>query len=329
MKDLGQELKEAKRCHAEISRFISDSGVVWTQGAGGNVSVSMSRQRRLIKKSGLRLSQVTEELGWIQIDEFKLREKMVSNPSMDESTYSQLLEDVILLRDSSGLGRPSMEAGLHILGQKKFFVHFHSLVAVLMAEILLQSDQFVIDLRSQLSGTVFSSFAVIDFDLPGLQLAKKLQNHKEDVLFLRKHGILLQINDVSELQLWKEMEIQICKKMQWLELQQELEAGQRDLQDFLSVWEERFDVYFPDVAVFLLSMQKSLQPSGKPGYFRWKNHFSNSDLNLQELWVATCLLQRSSVVLSALSSEQQEIISQLPTERFRQLELLNKEGYKS
>lgn len=105
-----------------ISRFAGGD-LLLAQGAGGNTSVkteataTVGGSRLLIKASGFRLADVTEEAGYLDMDLAALRQIM-EEPELADLTplaaHDETVRRVRGLLPGDGL-RPSMETGFHLL----------------------------------------------------------------------------------------------------------------------------------------------------------------------------------------------------------------------
>ena len=323
--------------HHEVSQFIAKQGSFWTQGAGGNVSILCNQQQRVIKRSGFRLDAITNSLGAALIHTKELALK-VDSGVLTEAEYSIELSKSVVAKDPVLSGRPSMEGGFHVLFPHKIVAHFHSVLAIVLAEIYF-TDLTQFQILSEKFLTKFSSEAiVIDFVLPGLQLAEvinkklkatSLSANENQIIFLRNHGVIIGCHTILDMQHWLQLETQMA---QFLQLN-ELEKGLADANSFLAKnkspekWKGPLQILFPDAAIMLKELLQLLENNNKTnkveakGEVRPKIEMISSKQGAFELWQATCLVQRSGIQVQPLSQEQQLQISGLPTEVFRKLVL--------
>jgi rhamnose utilization protein RhaD (predicted bifunctional aldolase and dehydrogenase) len=105
---------------AELSSGYGSS-VDWVQAAGGNTSVKV-KDRIYIKKSGIRLKEVNENEGYLELKlSRKNIEEVCTNSLVDiERNYKELIDSILVGRTT----KPSIELSFHTLGQK-FTVHTH------------------------------------------------------------------------------------------------------------------------------------------------------------------------------------------------------------
>ncbi|RYF06934.1 MAG: hypothetical protein EOO40_08735, partial [Deltaproteobacteria bacterium] len=142
---------------------------LWTQGAGGNVSVKAAG-RLYIKASGQRLDGVDGPTTYAALPVAPLRAQVAElagqmavqgRTPTAEAIYATALTEH---RDAT-LGRPSMESGMHALLPGRYVAHFHALSAVLMGHHELLQPGYVRALCA-------AQGVVADFvpaTLPGLQ----------------------------------------------------------------------------------------------------------------------------------------------------------------
>jgi len=72
-------------------------------------------------------------------------------------------------------------------------------------------------------------------------------------------------------------------------------------------------LYFPDTAVFLERLHAGLRREGAGFVLRE----GGADQDVEEIWLATVLLQRARPGLAELPAAIAETVASLPTERFR------------
>lgn len=122
-----QELKS----FSEMSQLVGNRAD-YVQGGGGNTSVKLGGEWMAIKASGFRLSQITEETGYVVVNAKTIRHYYESVDLTEDRDFEK--ESVMVAKDSiskemgpQGL-RPSVEAGFHaVLGN--YVVHTHSVYA--------------------------------------------------------------------------------------------------------------------------------------------------------------------------------------------------------
>ncbi|MBL8024596.1 MAG: class II aldolase/adducin family protein [Elusimicrobia bacterium] len=107
--------------------------ILLTQASGGNTSVKLDDQKMLVKASGLRLGEVTQEKGWVGADFKRIRQGVPElrneiGTEAQSKAYQRLLASST---DTSGLPI-SLEAGLHALMPDRWVAHVHSVAGQLL-----------------------------------------------------------------------------------------------------------------------------------------------------------------------------------------------------
>lgn len=166
------------------------------QGTGGNVSLKLDDKRMLVKASGLRLDEITEDKGIVKVDYAKIKCFMDSVSSLGMPELEIVLGRVI---SSSRLNqsslRPSMETSFHaLLG--KAVVHTHPVTTNL---VTCMNGGY--DILRNLFNNL--SFYWIEYKSPGYFLAneinKKLIGGSEpSVFFLEKHGLIVSSDNFED-----------------------------------------------------------------------------------------------------------------------------------
>ncbi len=112
---------------AAVSRFAAGD-LLLTQGAGGNTSVKTAGGARLlIKASGLRLADVTEDAGYLELDLPALAAIMDDpaladlEPAAAHDLTARRMRELVASPDGP---RPSMETGFHLL-LERVVLHTH------------------------------------------------------------------------------------------------------------------------------------------------------------------------------------------------------------
>ena len=134
------------------------------QAGGGNSSVKLEDGSMLIKASGFSLSEITNEKGYVKLDNKKVNEVLSNSELLEitdkrkrEKASSDLIGNCIL--DSTG--KPSIETFLHsLLG--KYTLHTHPIA---VNAITVQKDW-----KEILTG-IFPNAVFVDYKTPGIELA--------------------------------------------------------------------------------------------------------------------------------------------------------------
>lgn len=289
-----------------LSDQIAQHSPLWTQGAGSNLSVKETKGKMLIKASGFRLDQVTNQTGFVELNSQKLNEFLLvntNNPSSDqEAFYSESLMKVRLGQTDL---RPSMEAGFHALSKFKYVLHFHSLAAILMAEFpdwLKQKNINLIPLAN-----------------PGWELSKFFISNISELNVLMNHGIILQSDSESILEHWSKIEDEFLNEFKLSKikfLKDKVISTNQALKtaDLISYSTGPLKFYFPDMAIYWLKLKPFLIPI-ENGNFQLSSQASK---DLFEIWTATQILYQSYPQLPDLPEKMIEEITKLPTEKLRQ-----------
>lgn len=157
----------------------------YTQGGGGNTSVKIDSENMAIKASGSTLKEMSLVKGFTIIN-YKDLIDFIFSPNFIDTGEDKINKYICSLSVDKGL-RPSIEAGLHSLIDKKFVLHTHSIYA----NVLCCSDEGE-DILKQL----FPEAVYLNYFSPGKyitnELAKKLNNSSSNkVIFLENHGLVV------------------------------------------------------------------------------------------------------------------------------------------
>lgn len=194
------------------------------QGKGGNVSVK-SGNSLVVTASGSRLTDVSMDR------EFCVCKISQIDNLTKESDYFEFVSN----SKTSGIGKPSMETGLHMKMNYKFVIHTHPIHtnSILCAK---ESETLIASIFRDLD------YDFIKYTSPGFELVNVINGDKK-VYFLQNHGIVVGSNDVYEAITITKMINDRCKT--WLE---------ENIQDFMetkSNADSKELALFPDAALFL------------------------------------------------------------------------------
>lgn len=197
-------MKQAIKELIDISQYAGNR-VDYTQGGGGNTSVKIDDQQMIIKASGFKLKDITENQGFVNlkyplIQSFIRDIEDINNPELEAQNKNILKEAIIPIKDKETL-RPSVEAGFHAI-LDKYVIHTHAVYANLMT---------CATNRKELIETIFKekdfSYIVIPYVDPGLPLSYVIEraiksyiamhHEKPEVIFLVNHGLIVTSNDVE------------------------------------------------------------------------------------------------------------------------------------
>ncbi len=308
-----------KKIEIELSYLCQKIGAripVWTQGAGGNISIKEDKNTLWIKATGFRLDRVTENTGIAHVD-YKTMAQVLKSESWKESeaeeNYAKLIKETTLLGD--GLGRASMETGFHALLPKKYVLHFHSLASLLFYHEFNMDRTRVI---GWLKNNTQRETIFVEACRPGWVLSKQIKGDA-GIYFLESHGIILHGDDDSIITEWESLEKEFCKDFNYSGLYSLLtEIPNFDkLFQLFAANPMPFRCFFPDVAVFSERLDRVLQPTASGEVFFPVSSISK-DKDMAELWLATAILYRLSPNFQEVPKEIRAVIRDLPTEKLRQ-----------
>jgi len=172
----------------EISQKFSQ-GIEWVQAAGGNTSVK-DKESMLIKASGMRLSEISTNHGFVAVDHVKIAQFFNNGiESSEESKTSKQFVTNCILGDNTFL--PSMETGFHAV-LDKYVIHTHPIY--LNAILCSKNSKSIIE-------KLFSNldFTYIPYLAPGYFLSKQIaKSDKKPILFLENHGLITHSTDKNQ-----------------------------------------------------------------------------------------------------------------------------------
>jgi ribulose-5-phosphate 4-epimerase/fuculose-1-phosphate aldolase len=139
------------------------------QAGGGNISVKLSDEISVIKASGVSLSDVTLEKGYVLVYHRKVAESLLSEQEPN-------LMDFVL----SGVTKPSLETYFHSF-LKKYVVHLHP--TAMMPYLCKPNPTF------------------IPYFKPGFTLSRYIHSvyKGESILYLQNHGVIFTSDSLDEL----------------------------------------------------------------------------------------------------------------------------------
>jgi len=289
----------------KIARLIP----LWTQGAGSNLSEKISDKKMLIKASGFRLDQVTQDTGFVELNYHQLKDLLLINASQPKSEQEAFYSEALMTSkfQTQNSLRPSMEAGFHALSKYKFVLHFHSLAAVLMGahpEWMKANHLYLIPLVN-----------------PGWELSQFFIKNDSELNILMNHGVILQSNTEGILQKWDQLENSFLAEFNYsllLSLKKKITTTHQYLNqpDLASFLKGPLKFYFPDMAIYFQKLKPFLIPDNVEYTSYTLSPEANTDL--QELWIATQILFQSNPQLTEMPETMIESITKLPTEKLRQ-----------
>ena len=182
-----------------ISQYAGDRAD-YTQGGGGNTSVKVDNSKSmLIKASGYRLVDISENTAFVAVDKDKIKEYYESVDLSVEKDYEKESAEVSKnsVIEISGMAtlRPSVEVGFHAI-LKKYVIHTHSVYANLIT-CSMEGEQ----LAEKLFKDKDFGFIFLPYINPGFELTLAMKNKIEEyvkqtgkypeVIFMKNHGLVV------------------------------------------------------------------------------------------------------------------------------------------
>jgi rhamnose utilization protein RhaD (predicted bifunctional aldolase and dehydrogenase) len=181
----------AKQALANISSFAGNRFDL-VQAGGGNSSVKLDEKTMLIKASGISLSEVTDQSGFVSVDYPLIRQSMAGNIFC--SAYRKEREELaakLMIESKLSEGKPSIETFLHAL-LDTFTLHTHPIAV----NVMTAKTNWISALSS-----IWPDAVYVPYHTPGIDLALALEEqvglyrsekgHKPKVIFLQNHGLII------------------------------------------------------------------------------------------------------------------------------------------
>jgi rhamnose utilization protein RhaD (predicted bifunctional aldolase and dehydrogenase) len=161
----------------------------WVQAAGGNTSVK-DESTIYIKKSGIRLTEVTENSGYlaIQISRKEIETVCQQAPEILEEAYTKLINEKLAPESP----KPSIELSFHALGDT-YVVHTHHTL----------TNIFSCSLEGQAWLKNQPRLATIDYIKPGILLTQHILNtlgSLPSITILFNHGLIISAGDKNAIE---------------------------------------------------------------------------------------------------------------------------------
>ncbi len=182
-----------------ISQYAGDRAD-YTQGGGGNTSVKVDNSNSmLIKASGYRLVDISENTAFVAVDKSKIKDYYESVDLSVEKDYEKESAEVSKnsIIEISGMTtlRPSVEVGFHAI-LKKYVIHTHSVYANLIT-CSMEGEE----LAEKLFKDKDFGFIFLPYINPGFELTLAMKNKIEEyvkttgkypeVIFMKNHGLVV------------------------------------------------------------------------------------------------------------------------------------------
>lgn len=183
----------------DISQYAGNR-VDYTQGGGGNTSVKNEKNGiMLIKASGYKLKDISENTAFVAVDQKKILDfynnvDLKSGKDYEKESGEVAKNSVIAVSGMPAL-RPSVEVGFHSI-LKKYVVHTHSVYANLLTCCVKGEE-----IAEKLYKDCDFGFIFLPYINPGFELTLAMKNGIEnyykktgkypEVIFMKNHGLVV------------------------------------------------------------------------------------------------------------------------------------------
>lgn len=313
-------MKDGLKKIIDISRDIGQCPDL-VQGAGGNFSIKIDDRKMLIKASGFRFSEVSENNGLVAIDYDKLSKyyNALDFSSVSESDSANFINSCVLEKIGSENLKPSIEAGFHaLLG--KYVIHTHSVYANIIACV---SD------GESLLGKIFQDSGVdiiwLPYNSPGLHSVlcvkkgidkyKNKYNKSPEAILIQNHGVIVSGDNIKRV-------YELHKNIQEIIKQHlNLKPFPEDRADYLKKiiklnkdFIENFskNILFPDQAVFCNSIGEKISINEKT-----REALAIEENLMAWAYIVDCA-KKCRLILNPLSQDNINYINNMESEKYRQ-----------
>lgn len=192
-------MKQTIKDLVDISQYAGNRAD-YTQGGGGNTSAKDFKSgMMLIKASGYRLVEISDNTAFVAVDKNKIETYYKSVDLSVEKDYEKesaeiAKNSVVPIPDMATL-RPSVEVGFHAI-LKKYVIHTHSVYANLLT-CSLEGEE----LAKEIFKDKDFGFIFLPYINPGFELTLAMMNKidayvKEtgkypEVIFMKNHGLVV------------------------------------------------------------------------------------------------------------------------------------------
>ena len=194
--------KEVLKGLEKISQAVGDSPDM-VQGGGGNTSAKIDDQVLAIKASGFKLTQITEDDGFVKVNYRNLLDyydnvDTSENKDFEEESTEVVMNNVV----SEEKLKPSIETGFHSL-LKKYVIHTHSVYANIIC-CSENGEELMEDIFSDENyKPLWVRYTHPGFDLT-LEMKKRVDQYVyqeggiPEVIFLENHGLIVNKDDAED-----------------------------------------------------------------------------------------------------------------------------------
>ena len=189
----------------DISQYAG-SRADYTQGGGGNTSVKNDdKGLMLIKASGYRLKDITENTAFVAVDKNKISDYYNSVDLSVEKDYekesAEISKNSVIELKGVPLLRPSVEVGFHAI-LKKYVIHTHSVYANILTCSLEGENVAAKIFNGKDFGFIFLPYINPGFELT-LAMKKAIDEYVKsngkypEVIFMKNHGLVVNSDDIE------------------------------------------------------------------------------------------------------------------------------------
>ena len=188
-----------KRALRDISHYAGNRYDL-VQAGGGNTSVKLDSNKMLVKASGINLSEVTPESGYVPVDYHAIRELLAKFDAsrLEKKQREEAASSIMKACTLADTGKPSIETFLHAL-LSTYTLHTHPI----SINVLAASKNWKKDLLR-----LWPDAICVPYHTPGIDLALALKDEMNayvaingrfpNVIFLQNHGLIVSSHDAQE-----------------------------------------------------------------------------------------------------------------------------------
>lgn len=189
----------------DISQYAGNRAD-YTQGGGGNTSVKNEEKGlMLIKASGYRLKDITENNAFVAVDKKKISDYYASVDLSVEKDYEKESAEVskssVVALDGVPTLRPSVEVGFHAI-LKKYVIHTHSVYANILT-CSMEGEKLAEKIFAEKDyGFIFLPYINPGFELT-LAMKRAIDGYVKncgkypEVVFMKNHGLVVNCDDIE------------------------------------------------------------------------------------------------------------------------------------
>ena len=178
----------------------------YTQGGGGNTSVKNDEKGvMLIKASGYRLKDITENTAFVAVDKNKIADYYNSVDLTVKKDYekesAEISKSSVIALEGVETLRPSVEVGFHAV-LKKYVIHTHSVYANILTCSIEGETKAAKIFNGKDFGYIFLPYINPGFELT-LAMKKAIDEYVKksgkypEVIFMKNHGLVVNSDNIE------------------------------------------------------------------------------------------------------------------------------------